>query len=165
MLKPLKKKFKKNARVWFAIQLKHIIPYFNPHPFTFDPQMTLYVNSIFFSWLCHHTATFYLRNHCLLVFHNIFCEDYRQRISKLMLHSSIITIQKYSFFAGWESGWGSGGIEVSACRKTHFVTSSADRRLGKTGVGRLPTPLYLLILRSKAKWFPTPGMGKGIQKK
>jgi len=39
------------------------------------------------------------------------------------------------------------------------------RELASRFVTASPPPLYLLILHSKAKWFPTPAMGKGIQKK
>ena len=52
-----------------------------------------HVYSIFFYWLARHKAKFYLKNHCLLVFQKLFSEDYSQRMSKLMLHSSISCIQ------------------------------------------------------------------------
>ena len=74
--------------------------------------------SIFFSWIARLKATFYLKNH----FQTLFWEDYRQRMFKLMLHSSII-------FAGRENGCGLDSIRVSASRKYNLVTSFVGRNL------------------------------------
>ena len=134
MLKPLEKIiFQKNCHSLVCNSL-----YSLTH-FTSNPQMTS-IMFIAYSLTELHAKR---RHFILKIILNLFSEDYRQRMSKLMLHLSIISIQKYRLFAGRENGCGSESIW------DHATNNILWRHLwvgDKTGVGHLPPSSGLMRL-------------------